>query len=259
MWSNAVSSAVALFREYMGTGLITIWYLAALFYLFWTEKKKANRILFVYLPLVLLLIYFNPLFAKFMLKEADGETYYRILWLLPVTIVIAYTCVRIYDRLPGRKRYIWAGAALALLMVSGSFIYANPNFHRAENRYHVPDSVVAVCDAIIVPGREVMAVFPAELVQYVRQYSPYVCMPYGREMLVERWVYGSELFDVMEAEKIDLDRLVPLVREAGCHYIILRKDKEMIGSPETYNWAWFGETEKYVIYRDMDMELFIPE
>ncbi len=254
-----LSDAVVLFREYMGTGLVMIWYLAALVYLFWTEKKKANRILFLYLPIILLLIYFNPLFAEFMTRAADGEIYYRILWLLPVTIVIAYTCVRIYDRLAGRKRYIWAGAAVALMLASGSFIYADPNFHRAENRYHVPDSVVAVCDAVRVPGREVMAVFPAELVQYVRQYSPYVCMPYGREMLVERWLYGSELFDAMEAEKIDLGRLAPLTREAYCHYIVLRKDKEMIGSPEAYNWAWFGETKEYVIYRDMDIELFIPE
>ncbi len=254
MWSDVVT----LFREYMGTGLIVIWYLAALAYLFLDEEKRANRVLFIYVPLVLLLLYFNPLFAGLMIRFTDAETYYRILWLLPVTVVIAYTCVRIYGRLTGRKKYLWAAAAAVILMVSGSFIYSDPNFRKAENRYHVPDCVVEICDAVKAPGREVMAVFPIELVQYVRQYSPFVCMPYGREMLVDRWIYRSDLYNVMEAEKADLEILVPLTRESGCHYIILRKDKEILGSPEDYNWVWFGETEEYDIYRDMEMELFIP-
>jgi len=254
MWSDVIT----LFREYMGTGLIVIWYLAALAYLFLDEEKKANRVLFVYVPFVLLVLYFNPLFAGLMISFTDAETYYRILWLLPVTVVIAYTCVRIYGRLTGRKKYIWAVAAAGVLMVSGSFIYSNQHFHKAENRYHVPDSVVEICDAVKVPGREVMAVFPIELVQYVRQYSPVVCMPYGREMLVDRWNYRSELYDAMEAEKADLEILVPLAREAGCHYIILRKDKEIAGSPEDYGWVWFGEAEEYDIYRDTETELLIP-
>ena len=55
-----------------------------------------------------------------------------------------------------------------LVMLSGSFIYSNEFFNRAENLYHVPQSVVDICDAIEVEGREVMAVFPAELLQYVR-------------------------------------------------------------------------------------------
>jgi hypothetical protein len=123
----------------------------------------------------------------------------------------------------------------------------------------VPDSVVSICDAIVVQGREVKAVFPIELVQYVRQYSPVVCMPYGREIIVERWNYQSELYDAMEAETIDLERLAPLAREAGCHYIILRQDKKVLGRVEDYNWEWFGETQEYTIYRDMDVPLEIPE
>lgn len=31
------------------------------------------------------------------------EIYYRILWLLPVTIVIAYTIIKIYAQLDGKK------------------------------------------------------------------------------------------------------------------------------------------------------------
>lgn len=255
MWSDAV----ALFREYMGTGLIVIWYLLSLVYLFVKEKRKPLRILLIYVPIILLLLYFNPLFAAAVYGAAGSEIYYRILWLLPITVVIAYTCVQIYGELKGVKKGLWAAAAACLVMASGSYIYADPYFHEAENSYHVPDSVVSICNAIQVPGREVRAVFPIELVQYVRQYSPVVCMPYGREVTVERWNYVSELCDAMESEEIDLALLAPLAKEAECHYIILRQDKKVIGRVEDYNWMWFGGTEDYTIYRDMDIPLEIPD
>lgn len=152
--------ALKLFQEYMGTGLIMIWFLVSLLYLWVTEKRKHIRILFVYVPLVLLLVFFNPLVAKIISGLADGEIYYRILWLLPVTPVVAFTAVSLCGKLRGYLKYVGIMAALILFMLSGSLIYRNPYFQKAENVYHVPQSVVDICDAIEVPGREVMAVFP---------------------------------------------------------------------------------------------------
>ena len=82
---------LALFRDYMGTGMIVIWYLIALLYLWMKEKRRYMRILFIYMPVVLLVLYFNPLFAQLVYKVTGDEVYYRILWLLPITVVIAYT------------------------------------------------------------------------------------------------------------------------------------------------------------------------
>jgi len=270
----------------MGTGLIVVLFFLALIYLWVHEKRKELRVLFLYMPIVLLLLYFNPVFARFVFRMSEGEIYYRILWLIPITVVLAYTCVCIYGQIERgresadqkicdrggrtnrnffcRKEKHWLLSAVAVvcmaggIMVSGSYIYSNPYFHEAENLYHVPNSVVHICDAIHVPGREVMAVFPLELVQYVRQYSPVTRMPYGREMTVERWKHDSSLCEAMEAEVVDMEELVPLVREAGCHYVILPVDKEMKGKPEDYGWIWFAEMDGYVIYRDPAMELVIP-
>lgn len=255
MWSEVVN----LFREYMGTGLIVTWFLLSLIFLILKERRKPMRILFLYTPVILLLLYFNPLFAELLYGLIGDEIYYRILWLLPMTVVIAYTCVRIYEDLQGALRWVWAVAAAVLIMVSGNFIYEDTYFSKADNIYHVPDSVVDICDMIAIPGREVRAVFPSELLQYVRQYNPTICMPYGREITVERWFNEDALFDAMEAEEIDLSVLAPLVKEAQCHYIILCQDKKMHGNVENYNWIWVGETADYTVYRDMDMELMIPE
>lgn len=270
MWSDVA----ALFRDYMGTGLIVIWYLLCLVYLWLKEKRKHLRILFLYLPVTLLLLYFNPLFARVVYRALEGEIYYRILWLLPMTVVIAYTCTCIYGRLAqGRRRKakifasanafasadLFALCAALVLAVSGSFVYSSPLFSRAENLYHVPDTVVDICDAINVPGREVMAVFPLELVQYVRQYSPVTCMPYGRETTVSRWNYYHPLRDEMETEVIHMETLVPLSREYNCHYVIFRPGQKVQGNPEDYNWVRFAEVDGYTIYRDQEVELTVPD
>lgn len=251
MWSIVMD----LFREYMGTGLIVMLFLISLIYLWVKEERKYVRILFVYVPMILLLLFFNPLFAGLMYRLADDEIYYRILWLLPITVTVAFAAVTLYGRLSDKNRTVFALAAAAGIVFSGSYIYSNPYFGRAENLYHVPQSVVHICDAIIVPGREVQAAFPLELVQYVRQYEPTICMPYGREMTVDRWNNWGSLPEEMERESIDLGRLAPLAKEEGCHYVILPEDKEVVGNPAEYGWEVFDRIDGYVIYRDTEFSL----
>lgn len=69
MWN----SIIELFQNYMGTGLLIGWFLLSVIYLLWNEKRKQMRILFVYMPLVLLLLFFHPLFAKVIYRLGDSE------------------------------------------------------------------------------------------------------------------------------------------------------------------------------------------
>ena len=241
---------INLFHEYMGTGIIVILFLAAIIYLFLNEKKKEARIAFVYVPVITLVLFFNPLFARLVYRVLEDEIYYRVLWLLPVSMVLAYTAADLYAKLKMKRRLIFALGAMLLVVASGSFIYSNPFFHRAENIYHVPQSVVDICDAIEVEGREVMAVFPIEMLQYVRQYSPTVCMPYGREMTVERWFNENELMEVLESEHPSASELSTLARNQGCIYIVFSAEKVVDGKLEEHGYEKFAEIDGYVIYKD---------
>ena len=246
MWEYTIH----LFKEYMGTGLIIGWFLLSAGYLWFTEKQKHIRILFIYVPLILLILFFTPVFANIVYYFVGDEIYYRILWLIPVTVVIAYAAVRIYGTLKSRIRILFPVAAGLLIIYSGSFIYSNPYFNKADNIYHMPQAVVDICDAIEVEGREVMAVFPVEMLQYVRQYSPVVCMPYGREITVERWGNTDELFAVMESEIIDAQGLARYAKARLCHYIILSQDKEIAGDLLSYDYILFDCIGGYDIYLD---------
>jgi len=247
----------SLFQGYMGKGLILGWFLICIFILWKTEKDRMKRILFVYFPLIVLLLFFNPLWARFIYAFIGDEIYYRLLWLLPVGITIAYCLVEMIGRSQGKMRIFLAGASLAGIIFSGSFIYANVHFHPAENIYHMPEAVVEICDSIEVEGREVMAVFPLEMVQYVRQYTPLVCMPYGREVLVTEWNRGSEdrINDFMRLKEIPLCEFIPLCKEKGCHYIILPEEIAVVGDFADYEYVLQDTIRGYRIYRDTTMYL----
>lgn len=249
MWTEVFG----IFQKYMGTGLTTVLFLAAVLYLFLTEKRKERRLLFVYLPSAVQLLYFNPLFASLFVRIVGSEIYFRMCWLLPVVLVLGYAIVQIAENhLQGRKRTCFLVLAALIFMLSGKLVYTNPLFSQAENPYHVPEAVVKICDAIKADGREVMAVFPKELLLYVRQYSPYVCMPYGREGFDGD---NNDFFIAMEREVIDLEELAPFVQQKGCHYVILDAKKEIPGNPQDFSLELFLETEGYAVYRNTAISL----
>ncbi len=245
-----LSSVIQLFREYMGIGLIVGWFLLSVGYLLITEKRKHLRILFVYGPIILLLFYFNPLFANVIYGIIGDEIYYRIIWLIPITTVIAYTMIQIYDKVKGKMKIGFVIIGSLLIMVSGTYVYDNIYFSKAENSYHIPQNVVDICDSIKVEGREVMAVFPIEMLQYVRQYSSVICMPYGRDIVVTKWQVQHELFDVMEAPIIDAETLAKLAKASGCHYVILSSEKEIQGNLLDYDYQLFDYIGGYNVYLD---------
>lgn len=254
MWNDLQS----LLGEYIRPVLGIVGFTVSLIYLWKFEKRRERRILFIYVPLVVLLIYFNPWFAQKIQQPTGGEGYSRVLWLIPFTLVVAYAIVHAYGEISQKWRNVFVFVMLLLVLASGSYMYKEPEAEAAENIYYVPESVVHICDAITVPGREVMAVFPEELLQYVRQYSPVTCMPYGANVLENPDAEGRKLYEVMEGEYLRLDEVVPLTRKYSCHYIILPADKKIKGNPDYFGWIWFGETDGYAIYRDAKVELLMP-
>ena len=243
---------VQMFQEYMGNGLVVGWYLVSLAYLLMKEKRRHVRILFVYVPLIILLLFFNPLFAK--LISLMEDIYWRLLWLLPISMTIAYTAVRLYGEVKGKMRVAAAVLCVIMVTLSGSYIYQSSGIVKAENEYHVPQTVVDICDAIIIPGREIRALFPDEMLYYVRQYTPLVCMPYGREVF--GWV-ENDLNDLMREETIDLSQLAGMAKEYQCHYIILPKDKQLVGNLLDYEYILFDTIDGYQIYKDTTMNFSV--
>lgn len=251
MWTNALE----IFQKYMGTGLIIIWFLVSAGYLWIREKRKPVRIMFLYVPLLILILFFNPLFVAIFYRLAGEEIYFRILWLLPVTVVIAYAVVVAFEQLQGKKKRMFGLLAAVVLFFSGTLTYTSPLYRVAENIYHVPQTVVTICDAIEIPGREVMAAFPSEMVVWVRQYSPVVRMPFGRNFLMGEY---NPLALTMEMDVIDTELMAEQLRENICHYVILADDKKMDQPLEDYDFEVFMHCDGYTVYKNLKIEFERP-
>lgn len=240
----------AIFQKFAGSGFVLILFVLAMIYLFICEKRKPRRIMLVYAPAIMLLLFFNPLFYKLFYTLVGEEIYFRIIWLMPVTISIVYAIIHILESLQGKKRIVFGVVSVLILLLSGKLVYSSTLYSVAENEYHVPQAVVDICDAIEIEGREVKAAFPPEHLLYVRQYSPLVCMPYGREVYMGEY---SEFYLTAEKAKIDTEKLVSFAKGTLCHYVILAKDKILSVPMEDFGYEVFEEMHGYIIYKDPTM------
>lgn len=231
-----------------GSGMLSAIYICAVGYLFFTEKETFKRILLVYLPLLWIAVLFLPVTYRIVTGVVDGEIYYRFFWMLPMTLVTAYTAVQIYHSYRGTHR-VWVAVVLAaVIIVGGDFVYDNWRYSKAENPYHVPDTVVQICDMMHAQGREVMALFPEEMMQYVRQYDGTVCMPYGRNILVEDWTIFNTAYDLMEAEVIDCAALAQEAIQYEASYIVLDYEDARLGSLTDFGYVLKGKVDRYEVY-----------
>ena len=75
-------------------------------------------------------------------------------------------------------------------------------------------------------------------------------MPYGREMLVERWGNERELFTLMEAETYDVEWIADKAIQNYCRYVILNSYKPKTEPMENYEYELVRTVGAYEIYRD---------
>ena len=174
--------AFTVWQDVSGSGMLVALYICALLFLFFKEKETYKRVLLVYLPFFIIAVLLLPVTYRVVSTVIDEELYYRFFWMLPMTLVIAYAAVEVYHLYRGKYKKLLALVLALAIIACGDFVYDNWRYAKAENIYHIPEEVVEICDLLHTEGREVMALFPMELMQYVRQYDATICMPYGRNV-----------------------------------------------------------------------------
>lgn len=258
--------SLVIFKLYTGLKLLFVLTLAAWIYLLIKEKNKNLRILFVYAPILILLLFLFPVSRKvFVASGLDGATYYRVLWTIPMGMITTYGACKFFYK---HKR-IGLAVTAVLIILCGSFVYKSSYISKAENLYHIPDTVIEICELIhpeddhSKDGGEnvqVMVVVPEELVYFVRQYDSHIRMPYGREMIESQWDYYNEVHAAMEeTEVIDLEKLVEACRKEYCQYIVISPAREVEGNPEELGLVFLADIDGYLAYLDPVTEEVVKE
>ncbi len=237
-------------KLYTGLKLLLLLSFLSWGYLLIKEREKRVRILLVYVPVIILGLFLFPVSRKlFVAAGLDGETYYRILWTIPMGIIACYGACCFF----AQHRRIGLVVSAGLIILCGSYVYKGQYISKAENPYHIPGTVVKICDLIGSgnSGIRVKAVMPPGLIHFVRQYDATIDMPYGREMMVGRWDYYNAVYEVMEKpEVVPVEELLAATREEYCQYIIMEEGRQTDIDPEAGGLVLVDTIGGYRVYQD---------
>lgn len=235
---------------YNNNTLFMVLFVIALIYLWITEKDKRIKTILVYVSIAIVVIIVNPIYAWIGLK-VEQEAYYRVWWMLPIGIVVCYGAVKAVESVKHlRSKVLITIMALALIIANGKFVYTNTIHFKASNKYHIPQMVIDVADALKIENYKPKVVLPAELLSFIRQYTADIYMPYGRNILETRWGFSSPLYDSMEADVYVAEDIAKYAREELCVYVVLSSIKPMQGTMEENHYTLQGLVSGYYIYRD---------
>ncbi len=246
-----IRTTLTIYQNYGGDSTMTVIVAAAILYLWVTEEKKEIKMLFVHLTAGILALFFFPLFAYAAMHFfLDSQVYYRLLWLVPMGMTVSYALARAVSKIETRRKRIVISTVFALLLMqSGSLVYQNPMVTKAENLYHLPQSVIAAADVMHVDGRDVKAVVPGEMLQFIRQYDASIQLAYGRDALVDGWS-NNPLYEAMEANPVRSFAITDYAKQQGVEYIVLRAGTPVAGSKPIgkYEFSYLTTIENYDIY-----------
>lgn len=227
-------------------------FLIALLFLWMLEKDKKVRVVLLYLVAALSVIFLCPLYAWIGMR-IDTDIYYRVLWSLPMGILICYSVVKLMTRFRTvlAKTLIFIMAIL-MIILNGDLVYTKSLHVKAGNAYHIPQIVIDVADALKLENYRPIAVLPAELLPFLRQYTADIFTPYGRNILEPAWTFQNELYDAMEGDRnvYDVAEVARCARNHQCAFVVLSSQKEMNGSMEEQGYFLFRFVQGYFIYMD---------
>lgn len=249
-----IKTAIQQYYEFNGTGLHIALFLFSILYLIVAKDEKDNRKLFVGYTVVFAAIYLCPITAKIIMKYCIGElVYWRMFWLLPMIIVLAYVLAKWQGKAETRIQSIgFLAAAVAVIAITGSFVYSANNFSKAENANKLPPATIHICDIIQKDAgkEEVKVLVPNELLCSIRQYNANIKMPYGRNALKGQklGVNQQQMYDMMTNGVSNWDDLAYVLKDSQCNYFVYLSG---LGTEELVanGYEKIAETDGYSIYR----------
>lgn len=259
---EVVQSAWETYKLFNGTGMHMVLFLGCALLLGGlskSNKEKSHAFLLSGYTACFFLIFFCPLTAKIIMDYCVGaDVYWRMFWILPLPIVIAYAFSLRLKAGEGRfRRCLCAACMFVVIAVTGTVVYQLEPFVEAQNPYKLPQEVIDVCDMINEDAgdnsiEEKKAVVVNELVPYIRQYDGSIKMPYGRNAtrgLGRRSKNCRRLYELMNSTEVNFKKLAKYAKKEECNYLVYYKNGFADEALRDLGHERIGESDSYYIYR----------
>lgn len=177
-------------KNYWGPCLFLALFAAGLVWTIIAHKKQEPRV-FLFYTLFLLLTAYNPFVVKYLIPKLKFENeYYRLFWILPVAIGVAYYAVRFIFLSKKMGIRVTAGIlAVILLIACGSPLTSvMQDLKMPQNVYKVPDDLIFACNIIHEDSEEEKprVVFDMNLNTLARQYDASLHLVLNRDAVIYR-------------------------------------------------------------------------
>lgn len=254
------------FKRFQGDGVFFLYFVVSVGVIAFFVKEKWKKDFLKYL-LGLCVTVFNPLLVVVLVGtlKMDDE-YYRLIWLLPVTILLAWLAVYLTEK--GKKAWVRALLCIicmTLLAVPGKSILAR-GLEPAENLYKIPNEILELSEKLHALGgeEELNIVTDFDLAVLLNQYDPslHLVLPYLDVSLMreydERGEYEGTLppnlqsqmniFQVLyNQQELTWMELGGAFNYTETNFVVLKKDDPMLAYVQTQSCQIVDETENYSI------------
>lgn len=241
-------------NEYYGNRWYLLFAVVAYIYLFFATKESRRKI--VYPSVLLAFLVLNPILYQYVYSKI---IYWRLMWLLPNTLAIAYATVLFV-----RKRKHIAVKVIAFVLVlaavvwKGTNVYTHSGMAKASNQQKVDARVQQVCDEMLAVDETPKCIAALNLSYEIRQYCGDIELMYGRN--VEGYInviddLSLRIANEMRSENPNYDYIFAQAMAKNYDFIVLEDYKTV---PEDllnqYGYQIYKNVAGYNLYYCADVE-----
>lgn len=247
---------------FVGDGSVVVTALIVmLLFLLWPGNKRLKQFL-LYPSLVVLIFINNPLSIYYIVDKGlmAYNRYVRLYWLLPISFVLAFLCVKLVTKAKKWRRIAVAFICTGIIMYTGNYMFTEDSYTKMTNLYKIPDDVIEICDFIEEDIKnngqkleKTRIVVPNKYSSYIYQYNGNLKILYGRYSGHSPYYFIAESTkNLMGAPELDVKAICEGAHESNCDYIVVDANKPKKGKFIKYDYEKLIETEDYVIYKQVD-------
>lgn len=207
------------------------------------EKRKTIRIVFGWVPVLYLVLMFNPICIKLLnLAGLSNPAYFaRLFSFMPLMYVIARGFTLLL-----RIKNNWgklAGVCLVctVICLTGKNIYGETWLTKADNLAKVPQETLEILDALDVDENQNVSIAPIDAnAVYIRQVAD-VITPYGRSVGV--------LGNMLSMDPPDVQQVMELAGQQDVDYVMAHRTDATLSAFEVQGYEPYALTENYVVFK----------
>lgn len=227
-----------------GGGLFQWYFYLGILLVLILERRREVRIVLGWVPLLFLLMVYNPLFGKVLsivIDQKQGAYLSRLFTFIPLFYVIAHGAVLLLSRLKDGNKFVCVCLLGAVIVFSGDSIYHQYWMRPAVNPEKAQRDALETVEILRDRGKNLCVAAPQEVAVYLRQLDATLLTPYGR--------YVKNLGRALGEEETDPVQVMTWAGKQAVDVIVVWDREQVRSAFAGMGWDPFAQTTNCLLYQ----------